>query len=275
MTDWVSVIDKDYERIVAVQNRRSKVVVAAVATMISIVTLGWGIITQHNLTWQDAIDFAPWWIAVNLLFMAVSVLQSVYLRVYLPGLAESIAREQKYPMLTPVSLVTSLTYFLMAIGSGAAIWSGQPSSGVILFGFVVVSMSVSGFFILFNLDVRSVFRWALHWSPMIQARARTSTTQPRPFTSALVGTFFFYSFFGLVLLALIWKSDIWSVALQSSFLFSAFIVAVKRYFQESGRTTLADKTVFQLLELRVELLSDKTLTEDAIATKYRAIFQKS
>lgn len=275
LTDWVSVIDKDYDRITTVQSRRSKVIVAAIATMISIATLGWGIITQHDFTWQNAVDFAPWWVAVNLLFMAVSVLESVYLRVYLPGLAESIAKEQKYPMLTPVSLVTSLTYFLMAIGSGAAIWSGQPGSGAILYGFVAASMSLSGLFILFNLNVRSVFRWALHWSPRIQARVRDSTTQPRPFTSTMVGAFFFYAFLGLILVGLIWKSDTWSVAVQSSFLLSAFIVAVKRYFQESGRTTLADKIVFQLLELRVEILSDKDLTEDAIASRYRLIFHPS
>ena len=75
-------------------------------------------------------------------------------------------------------------------------------------------------------------------------------------------------------MAIVWNSDVWLLAIQGSFLLSAFIVAVTRNLSEFGMITLADRTLSLLLDLRVAILTDKTLGEDAIASKYHDIFGK-
>lgn len=272
LTDWISIIDSDYERIVQVRNRRSKTVTVTIVAILSIISLGWGLIRQYDLTWQDLVNIAPWWVAVNFLFMAVSVLYSVYLRVHLPGIVEQIAEKQKRPMLTPEGVVKSLTFILMAIGSAIAVWKGLPSLGALLFGFIFVSMFVSGLFVIFNVNASLVLLKAAKWTPDIQERIKRAAKTQHEFTSALVATFFLYSLTGLLLIAIVWDSDIWPFAIQASFLLSAFIVAVNRNLQEFGRITLADKALSEILDLRVRVLTDKTLKEDAIASEYRIIF---
>jgi len=274
MTDWISVIDSDYEKIVQERSRRSRTVTVTIVVMFSIISLGWGLVKQYSLTWQNVADIAPWWVAVNFLFMAVSVLYFVYLRVYLPGITEQIADKQKWPLLTPEGVVKSLSFFLMAIGSAIAVWSGLYFWSAVLFGFVFVTMAGSGFLAIFNVNAPQELLKAARGIPAIQERINKPVETQRVFTSGMVAVFFIYSFAGLLLLAIVWNSDIWLLAVQASFLLSALIATVIRNLEEFGKVTLADRTLSQILDFRMDILTDKTLNEDAIASRYRSIFGK-
>lgn len=275
MTDWISIIDSDYERVTKVRNRRSRTVSLTLVLIFSIVSLGWGLVKQYNLSWHDLANLAPWWVAVNFLFIAVKVLYSVHLRVYIPGSGEQNAGEQKWPMLAPEGVVNSLAFFLMAFGSAVAVRNGLHFWSALIFVLVFLWMMGAGFSGLFNVNPNSTAQNAANWARSLQGRFRIPVAEKqREFTSGMVVYFFFFSFVGLLLMAIVWNSDVWLLAIQGSFLLSAFIVAVTRNLSEFGMITLADRTLSLLLDLRVAILTDKTLGEDAIASKYHDIFGK-
>lgn len=275
MTDWISIIDSDYERITEVRNRRSRTVSVTLVLIFSIVSLGWGLVRQYNLTWHDLADLAPWWVAVNFLFLAVKILYSVYLRVYIPGTDEQNAGEQKWPMLAPEGVVNSLAFFLMAIGSAIAVWNGLHFWSAVVFVLVFLWMMGAGFSGLFNVNPKPSAQKAANWARSLQEGFKIPAAEKqKEFTSGMVVYFFFFSFVGLLLLAIVWNSDVWLRAIEGSFLLSAFIATVVRNLWEFGRITQADKTLSLVQDLRVAILTDKTLDEAAIASKYRDIFGK-
>jgi hypothetical protein len=241
----------------------------------SIASLGWGLVRQYNLTWHDLADIAPWWVAVNFLFLAVKVLYSVYLRVYLPGIDEQDADGQKWPLLAPEGVVNSLSFFLMAIGSAIAVWNGLHFWSAVVFVLVFLWMMGAGFSGLFNVDPNPSSQKAANWARSLQEGFKIPPVEKQKgFTSGMVMLFFLFSSIGLLLLAIVWNSDVWLLAIQGSILLSAFIAMVVRNLWEFGMITQADRTLSLIQNLRVTILTDKTLDEAAIALKYRDILGK-
>jgi hypothetical protein len=275
LTDWISIIDSDYERITQIRNRRSRTATTTLVLIFSITSLGWGLVKQYDLTWHDVAIIAPWWVAVNFLFMAVSALYIVYLRVYLPGIAEEESDEQKWPMLAPEGVVNSLAFFLMAIGSAIAVWNGLHLWSAVLFVLVFIWTMGSGISALFNVNPQPMSRKAAIWAGGLQERYKISAAgKQKEFTSGMVALFFFLSIVGLLLLSIVWNSEVWLLAIQASFLLSAFIAVVVRNLWEFGRIAVIDRTLSRILDIRMTILTDKTLNEDAIAAKYQDIFGK-
>ena len=275
MTDWISILDKDYERLEAVQRRRLKQVFVTIALIASFSSLGLGLIRQYGLTWDDLLHIAPWWVAVNLLSMGIQALYNIYLRIYLPGIGEKIRNQQKRPMLSPETIIRALTFLLMGIASAASIVVVDSEIETFLFVCIALIMIISSLRILFERDKT---RTDLKESKIDKVPTRIRSiidnifAGEQQFTTFLVTAFFVYSIIGLILMFLLWDGDTWQIAIQMSIIFSGLIVALRTNFNQYGRIVAADKSIFAILELRVDILTTKTLTDAEISARYRQIF---
>jgi len=272
-TDWVSLIERDVAALERTQARRAKGRYATFAMMAALVAAAVAHVTNQGLTREDLWTIAPWWVSIQMFSLATSTLYSMYMHVHIPGLREKIVAKEKWPMTTPESLLKSATYLLMGLISESMFLSDYRESSSLVFGIVAILSYFWAYSFILNVRVVPIIRRLSNKYPVIKKSVEEATTQPQKFTSSLAGLATGPSIIGIIILLIVWDEDLWMIALQVSVLFSAFLFALGRNFNEYGRIVAADRVKINLLELRRKILTNPQLTEADIRTKYHNIYR--